>query len=553
MASASLISGVDLPVVLLRLYLLPILLISVALLAIAGWRVSGRPYVGVVAAALVFAIGELKLIPGVASGFGSVFTFTAWASPSMSYSYLFFFPLIHLLADRFTRQPGGRSGWSLIGLFVLASTGGKSSSIAVLLGGVALVCGVELLRRRIYWPAVAAGAVLVAGQLFASIVLLHGAAYGTTIGPLHLITSLPFAEAALASERPAWQDALIAGGAVVVWAVVLLARLAGIPALLRRSPGPVELFLLGGFAAGLCAALLLDHPGGSEAYFLKTAWPLGALASAWGFVELVERRPVPRWLGWALGGGLTATTAVLVLLAPRLWPPVRATGAASVLAAARPLLALAAAALLATASWWVARAVRPQLRGAGPVVAVASVLAAGAANLPIEAQPAVEGVFSGRLPAASPIGVSPSMASAARWLRDHSGPDDIVATNAHCVDRSATGLVGGACNSLAFWVTGFAERRALVESWGYTTLAHDTQPPPGLRFTEQPFPDQALLRTNDAAFTDPTREGLAALRDRHHVRWLIADRRAGASPKLADLATLRFRGADAEVYELTGD
>jgi hypothetical protein len=552
LASASLISGVDLPTVLFRLYLLPIALASVVLLALAGWRVSGRPYAGAVAAALVFAIGELKLVPGFSGTFGTVFTFTGWASPSMTYSYLFLFPLVFLMADRLAGRPGARGGWALIGLFIAASTGAKSSTIPVLLAGAVLVFGAELLRRRISWPALAAAGALIGGQLFATAVLLGGQSYGIAVDPFRMVTKLPFAAAALAPDRPAWRGAVVFGAAVALWGVVLFARLAGIPALLRRKPGPVELFLLGGFVAGIGAALVFDHPGGSEAYFLKTAWPLGAILSAWGFVELAEERRVPRWLGWALGGVLTAASAVLVVVTSELWPPVRATGAGAVTAAARPLLALAAVGLVAAAGWWIVRRIRPELRGTGAVVAVAAVLAAGAANVPIEVTPTVEGLAGDRLPAVSPTGVSPSMVAAAQWVRDHSQPSDVVATNVHCQNRSAAGLVGADCDSRAFWVSGFTERRVLVESWGYTDRIVGSATRGGVHYTRLPFWDGPLLTANDAAFTDPTPQGLAALRDEHHVRWLVADRRAEISPALTGLATLRYRGADADVYELPG-
>ena len=557
LASASLISGVDLPTVLFRLYLLPIALISVLLLAVAGWRISGRPYVGAVAAALVFAIGELKLVSGFSTTFGTVFVFTGWASPSMTYSYLFLFPLLFLLADRLAgprgrteEAAGGWRCWVLIGVFVLASTGAKSSTIPVLFGAVGVAFLVELVRRRICWPAVAAGGVLLAGQLFASFVLLGGQSYGLAVRPLRLVSKLPYAAAALAPDRPGWREALILGSAVLIWAIVLFARLAGIAVLLRRRPGPIEWFLLGGLAAGVCAALLFDHPGGSEGYFLKSAWPLGAILSAWGFIELVEERRLPRRLGWALGGVFALASVALVFGSPELWPPVRAVGAGSLRVAARPLLVLTAVGLVAAAAWLVARRFRPGLRGRGLVVVVSALLAAGAANVPIEVRPAIDGLAADRLPAANPTGVSPSMRAATEWVREHGDPDDVVATNVHCQNRSAAGLLGGRCDSRAFWISGFAERRVLVESWGYTDRIVGSASEKTAHYNVLPFWDGPLLAANDAAFTNPTAAGLAALRDEHGVRWLVADRRAEVAPALATLTTRRFRGADAEVYEL---
>jgi hypothetical protein len=555
LATAGLISGVDLPTVLFRLYLVPIAVAAVALLAVAGWRVSGRPWVGPLAAALVFAVGELKLSPGSGTGVGTVFAFTAWASPSMTYSYLFLFPLVMLVAQRLAGrpEPRDRGAWVLIALFLLASAGSKSSTIPVLLAGAGLVLAVGLLRRRIVRPAAAVLGAALAVQVVSSVVLLGGQAYGVAIGPLRTVAELPFAKAALAPERADWKDAALVAAAAALWAVVLFARLAGIPALLARRrwrPDDVELFLLGGFVAGAAAALLLTHPGGGQAYFLKAGWPLGAILSAWGFVELVRDRRPSRRLAYAVAGALAAITVVLVAMAPRLWPPARPVGARAVLVAAEPLLALAAAGAVATAGWLLLRRARPELRGAGAVVALAAVLGAGAANLPLEVRPIIDGLAADRLPATAPTGVSPSMVAAARWVRDHAGPDDIVATNAHCLNQAPDGLRGRPCDARAFWVSGFGERRVLVEGWGYSNRIVGTTPPAGLGYAEQPFWDPELLAANDTAFTDPTPRRLAALRHRYGVRWLVADRRVGVSPELAALATLRHRGPDAEVYEL---
>jgi hypothetical protein len=73
----------------------------------------------------------------------------------------------------------------------------------------------------------------------------------------------------------------------------------------------------------------------------------------------------------------------------------------------------------------------------------------------------------------------------------------------------------------------------------------------GLPYFQQPAPDEERRRINDAAFSDPTPEGLAQLRDRYHAKWLFADTRAGTvSPLLATLATLRYRAGTVTVYEL---
>ena len=117
-----------------------------------------------------------------------------------------------------------------------------------------------------------------------------------------------------------------------------------------------------------------------------------------------------------------------------------------------------------------------------------------------------------------------SRVDAARWVRDHSSPDDILATNAHCLSGDLNG-----CDSRSFWLSAYAERSVLIEGWGFAPR----QAAVGLT----PFWDSSLLALNETAFTAPTPAILDELRDRHGVRWLVVDRAVGReSGSLARLA-----------------
>jgi hypothetical protein len=132
---------------------------------------------------------------------------------------------------------------------------------------------------------------------------------------------------------------------------------------------------------------------------------------------------------------------------------------------------------------------------------------------------------------------------AGRWLRDHSAPDDVVATNAHC--RT---VAGGQCDVRHFWIAAYTERRVLVEGWGYTEYALG-----GGSNWSASFPDARRLAENDRAFQEPSAEALDVLRRRYGVRWLFVDRRyEPASPRLGEFATERYRSEDFLVYELRG-
>jgi hypothetical protein len=133
-----------------------------------------------------------------------------------------------------------------------------------------------------------------------------------------------------------------------------------------------------------------------------------------------------------------------------------------------------------------------------------------------------------------------SRVEAARWVRDRSSPDDVIATNSHC--RS---VHNDRCDARLFWLSAYSERRVLVEGWAFAPRVASSGG--YVRFW-----DQDLLRRNDAAFTAPTADGLRELRERHGVRWLVVDRSNGAaeSPDLRTLARLRFDNGRVAVYEV---
>ena len=145
-----------------------------------------------------------------------------------------------------------------------------------------------------------------------------------------------------------------------------------------------------------------------------------------------------------------------------------------------------------------------------------------------------------------PLGPSATQAQAAEWLRDHTAPGDLVATNAHCATKNVLG-----CDARHFWIAGLSERHVLVEGWGYTNTINNLVASTGSNANGLPFWDQQKLEDNDLAFTSPTRDNLRLLETKYGVRWLYADpTQTVVSPNLDELATLRFKSADAMIYEL---
>jgi hypothetical protein len=138
---------------------------------------------------------------------------------------------------------------------------------------------------------------------------------------------------------------------------------------------------------------------------------------------------------------------------------------------------------------------------------------------------------------------------AGRWLRDHSEPGDLVATNAHCV--IATGAPPDACDNRHFAFAAYTERRFLIEGWGFTNRTHEVAAATGINAVWAPYWDQRLLADNDAAFSAPSADTIGKLRDQYRVRWLFVDQAHNApASTLGDFAQLRHRAGDIAVYEI---
>jgi hypothetical protein len=160
------------------------------------------------------------------------------------------------------------------------------------------------------------------------------------------------------------------------------------------------------------------------------------------------------------------------------------------------------------------------------------------------------GTTAGGASAARPVPAAPAPPGAltvARWLREHSRPDDLVATNAHC----RWGLEDP-CDSRHSWVAALAERRVLVEGWTYTTLNLNSWRP-GLLVQNIPFWDEERIRLNDAAFDTPSRETIGLLRRRYGVGWLFVDERLVRSTStIGEFADLQARSGDYALYRVPG-
>lgn len=142
----------------------------------------------------------------------------------------------------------------------------------------------------------------------------------------------------------------------------------------------------------------------------------------------------------------------------------------------------------------------------------------------------------------------PGAITAARWVRDHSDPAEVIATNVHCLGRAEPG-----CFRTAYLISAYAERRVVVEGWAYVPAELVGAPPiADTDIYTHPFWDPGLLAVNDAVFTSPSEASLAALRERSpKLRWLVADRSfPGDLVGLARVARPAFESGRYVVFEV---
>lgn len=546
MASTGLIGHIDLAVVALRLAIPGLCALAVLLTAVVGWRVSGKPYAGAAAAALFWVVGEVNFTHFVTMPFGTQASFVIWHGMSMIYGWVLLLALIGALADVVDRRAERpvpalpkTGAFVLAGAFLLASSGAKASSIPVTAVALAITAVALLIaRRRIPWPVVAAGVMAGAAQLFAMAALYHFQSYGVAVGPLYGLER--FWAPPQSGPRTGPGQWLVIGAVWVAFIVNMQLRLAGIvPLLWLRKAGPtgrlepVQWFLLGGAIAGPGLYLLLEQPSDGNQYFTRSGFAFGVLLSGWGYVLLAERaRLSVRWRA-GLAAGALAFAVALVAVQWKYAPQATYDTPFSPLV---PLLkwtaALAVLGVLACAAWLMLAG--PRLRGRGPVLALTAILLAGAPGLVMDMKKSIAVPNGG---AYANVAMPLTRVTAARWVRDHAGKHDVIATNAHCLQ-----VVDGWCDSRTFWLSAYAERPVLIEGWGFAPRMAAQNP-------YNPFWDQDLQRLNDTAFTAPTAEVLRELRDGHGVRWLVVDRSAVTeAPQLAALAAKRFDNGIVAVY-----
>ena len=551
-AATSWATGIEPITLLYRLSLLPLFMAFVVLTAMAARRLTDRWWPGPVAVAIaLFSVLAGPYRWAVTPVLDAQPLYVAWISPTTLLGLALLAALVLLFIDVLgSGEPAPRRRWVLVTLLVFGAAGAKASLLPLLIAGLlAVVVGVAVSRRRLHRDAAAGLALTGIGLVLAIALLFRWTSGGLVIG-IGSLRSFPViaVSGARTAEGIAKLALPVAAGliALVLWSLTW----AGAYGLIARRRGwradPRILLLLGICAGAIGAVLLLSYPGLSQIYYLKGAAGVFGILAAAGIAAVVpERTRYGPLIALVVIAALTGVVAVLAIgaIGPPL-PPTLAKDHLSgvLLAIILPVLALLV--VVGVAYYLLRRAEPrwPELRGAVPLLVIALAMGFTIPNIP---KVIVSPVLN--LNPQTTLAVAADGIGAARWLRDHSDPDDLVATNLHCRPLPDA---GDTCDARHFWVSGYSERRMLVEGWAYTSKAIASAMKLGVSDRTVPFWDPALLAANDAAFQAPTEAAVAVLRDDHGVRWLFADLSMADADGLARVAELRYRLGDYGVYSV---
>lgn len=388
---------------------------------------AGSSWIPTVAVLLVVAGGYTGAL------YGTVLNFD---SPSQSFTTMWLLALLFAVAVYLDKG----SPWMLVAvaLLAVANTGGKVSHIAVAAGGLMLLSAVGIVTRSAWWrSAVVATAVSGLAALGTYVVVIFGAAVDRNLTE------------ELAVKASTWQglDPLPGTWGVAAGTIALLlaayARLAGIGWLVREREvrtNPTLLMAVGAVAVGTLAIVVLAE-GINETWFMLAASAPASVVSAVGAVGalywLAERRGS---LPWAVAGIAVGVAGVSLVLSSDPFEE-SATGFARWGAAVAPWLlapVLSVMLLVPVFGGQRGRELWLSVAAATVVILVASSILTRPAIAWTSARQVVTevGVMQPAAITDTPPSGVPSdpvtfddRISAARWLEENAGVEDIVATS----------------------------------------------------------------------------------------------------------------------------
>ena len=548
-------TGIELDMLLRRLVPMLVAVLPVVGAAALATRLSARAAAGPIAAWLLVIVTSLDVygwngLTGVAVD-GEFSSGVLLLSPTHAYGVVILMGTVWAAACA-VRGHAGYGTWALLAVGMTALIGAKVTFLPMLAAGAGLAVVVQLMARRRSGRSVAAPSLVVLLALVIGAAgyraLYAGGGEGSRIDFTGTMQSLG---PRLGFGQVLPDDQLAVWSSTITFAVSWGVCAAGMIGFARRRTwrDPAAALLIGAVLAGLLATFGYWQWSNGQVYFARAVFPLAIVGSAWGLTVLFDGVRARHAIPVAAAGFVSGLLAALVVVRLNPTRP-DATAASRVVAwqSSWPwLLVIGIAVAIGVVGYLLLRG--PLSRWAAVGLAVAVLLGSSSLVMPVAVTELPPDRHCGERPDQPLCGRRKIPAGGelvARYVRDHSHPSDVIATNMHC----APGPDPYGCDTRAFWIAAYAERRVLIEGWAYTDQANAVVEK-HLNPIRSQFWNLSLKKANDIVFTAPTPENLARLRDRFHVRWLILDRSVTASPPGLDtLAVPRFTADTLTAYAL---
>lgn len=527
-------SGVPLDSVLMRFLPAIMPIVSVSCVAALALRLTRSPGIALGAVALASLAGQTSPVRMV-----EINVMISPESPTLGLSVPTLMALVAVLAMRW-RGEARRGAVVMVPILTVIATGTKGSTAPVVIAGVALALLAMLIWRRPLALHLVLDLAMMAVALVATLaIVFHGSASGLQFGVGASAEQTRLA-GPLGGVPTYFQQRFVSGVTILIG---LGPALLGAAVLWRREErrDPVIWVLLGAAIAGAAAVGLFSHPGRSQGYFLFTALPLACIASAIG-AERVLRALTARGRALLIAsagiGALCFTMLPTLMVGPLKRHTFRRLEESLVLG----LIVLVAVGVLAVVLTRATDRSRARQIGLG-ALAGAVVLSGPVAfdqRLAATTIPQIDRHVSVKAATASTNG----QIAAASYIGAHSGVEDLVMTNRHCVRPTRPYN----CDSRRWLVTAYSERQALIEGWTATNTATRLATKGRSSVTVNYWHPQ-LLALNDGFYTHPSASAARQLWDKG-VRWVYEENTIRHAATLAPYATLRFRDSSASAWQL---
>jgi hypothetical protein len=547
-AATSQVTGLSLPLVLFRLWPVPLVVLACLQLCVFGVTAGRRAWAGPIVAGLVLLGSELNVDPHLGYKFANELSDDIIAiSPSFLLGLVFFLPALTVLYELAAERLARPRTMVLLGLLLFGCAGAKATILPVLVGGLALFVVWRGARGRGLHRSMLAALCLTGAAYALSDILIYNAAggYGLALDPPGAVRQMP-ALGVFAHGVPG-------GLAVVGWGAAVTLGLAGaywlfllgtaVHAGRRDAAAPLGAGLLVCVAlTGAAPFLLFTHYGFSQVFFVEygliAVAPLAADGLLWVWRELRSRAGPARLT--VLGGVWLAGIAVAAFAVPG-WLGVATARQSGLFSAVDLVLAGSAALVLGRLALR-----RRRVHAVWLYAAAALTVIALAAKPLTTVSPAVTRLGAGQpLYSQTGNGLTAGLYRGLRWVQDHTRPDDVIAVNNYR-DGSLYWDTGWRTPD-DYYYTALGERRTFLEGWVYAQRSFDIGEADVFAGRKVPFPWRHAL--NEAMFQRADRRAFAEVVRSWHVRYLFVDRvHNWATPWLGYLALPVYCSRDAVVY-----